>query len=429
MPEDGLSPAIGLPIALFLVLVNAFFVAAEFAIVKVRHTRLAELAATGNPAARQAQAIVGHLDAYLAATQLGITIASLGLGWIGEPAVASVLEPLLRDSLGLPETAVHVVAFGLGFGLITVFHITLGELAPKSIAILRPEATSLVIAWPLRAFTKLMWPAIWLLNGAANLLLRLVGLRAASERELAHSEEELRLLLASSGEHGILDPIEQELASRSLALGELRVREVMVPRTELDALAADLSLAEARRHAIAAGRGRLPVYRASVDDVVGYVKWSDLFVTDDPAWVDRVRSMPSLPETIAVSDGLARLREERAELALVLDEYGGTAGILAVRDVLAEITARERPFAGAVLPGSTPLHLLERLSDIVLEDGQAATIGGYVTARLGHVPRSGERVSAGAWDIVVEQATDHRIVSTRLVRRGSSAGPGQATSD
>src|SRR5215210_5577563 len=180
MPADAISPAIGLPIAVLLVLLNGFFVAAEFAIVKVRATRLVELASGGSATARQAQLIVGRLDAYLAATQLGITMASLGLGWIGEPAVASVLEPPLHDGLGLSVEAVEIIAFGLGFALITVFHITIGEVAPKSIAILRPEATTLVIAWPLRIFTRIMWPAIWALNGIANLILRLIGLRAAS---------------------------------------------------------------------------------------------------------------------------------------------------------------------------------------------------------------------------------------------------------
>jgi CBS domain containing-hemolysin-like protein len=276
MSEDGLAPAVALPIAFLLVLVNGVFVAAEFAIVKVRQTRLAELAAHGNATARQAQAIVGRLDTHLAATQLGITMASLGLGWIGEPAVAAVIEPPLHDGLGLPIEAVEVIAFGLGFALITLFHITLGELAPKSIAILRPEGTALAVAWPLRVFTTVMWPAIWALNGIANLMLRVIGIRPASESELAHSEEELRLLLAVGGEQGVIDPIEQELASRSLALGELSIREVMVPRTAMDALSADASLTEVRRTAVDAGRTRLPVYRGSIDDVIGYVEWTDL---------------------------------------------------------------------------------------------------------------------------------------------------------
>lgn len=415
MSSDGLPPAIGLPIAFALVLLNGFFVAAEFAIVKVRSTRIAELAAAGNPTARQAQSIVRHLDAYLAATQLGITMASLGLGWIGEPAVASVLEAPLHDLVGLSVEAVDVVAFGLGFALITLFHITLGELAPKSIAILKPDATALVVAWPLRAFAFVGWPAIWALNGTANLMLRLVGIRPSSEGERAHSEQELRLLLASSGLHGVLDPIEQELASRSLALGELSIREIMVPRTSMAALSVADSLEAARRRAIDSGHARLPVFRESTDDVVGYVEWLDLFASDDPAWGDRIHELPMLPESVSASFALDRLRQADAELALVLDEYGGTAGIVTLRDILDEIAERGTAPERSVLPGTTPLHALAGIAGIVFDDGDSATIGGYVTDKLRRLPRAGERVGAGAWDIVVERATDHRVVSVRLV--------------
>jgi CBS domain containing-hemolysin-like protein len=416
MSEAGLSSAIGLTIAFLLVLVNGFFVAAEFAIVKVRQTRLAELAAHGNATARLAQSIVGRLDTYLAATQLGITMASLGLGWIGEPAVASVIESPLHDALGLPIEAVEVIAFGLGFALITVFHITLGELAPKSIAILRPEATTLAIAWPLRVFKTVMWPAIWALNGTANLMLRVIGVRPASESELAHSEEELRLLLVSSGEHGVIDPIEQELASRSLALGALSIREIMVPRTAMEALPASLPLAQARRSAVNAGRTRLPVYRESADDVIGYIEWTDLFGSDVEPWGERVRSMPVLPESLSASVALGRLREANAELALILDEYGGTAGILSVRDVLDEIAERELVADRSIVPGSTSIHALSRLLGADLGNGEAATLGGYLAAQFGHLPQSGERVTVGSWDIIVERATDHGVVSARLER-------------
>jgi CBS domain containing-hemolysin-like protein len=417
MSEAGLPPAIGLPIAMLLVLLNGFFVAAEFAIVKVRQTRLAELAAGGNATARLAETMVRRLDTYLAATQLGITMASLGLGWIGEPAVASVIEAPLHDALGLPIEAVEVLAFALGFALITLFHITLGELAPKSIAILRPEGTTLVIAWPLQIFKTIMWPAIWALNGTANLLLRLIRIRPASESELAHTQEELRLLLASSGEHGVIDPIEQELASRSLALGELSVREVMVPRTAMDALRADLPLAAVRRRALEAGRTRLPVYRESVDDVIGYVAWNDLFGSDAEPWAARVRSMPVLPESFSASVALGRLREVGTELALVLDEYGGTAGILSIRDVLDEIAERELLSDRSIVPGSTPIHALSRILEVDFGGGDAATLGGYLTAVLGHMPLAGERVTVGSWDIIVERTTDHRVVSARLERR------------
>ena len=417
MPQDGLSPAIGLPIALVLVLINGFFVAAEFAIVKVRTTRLRELASSGSATARNAELIVGSLDTYLAATQLGITMASLGLGWIGEPAVASVLEPPLHDGLGLPVEVVEVVAFSLGFGLITLLHITLGELAPKSIAILRPEATTLAVTWPLRAFAVVMRPLIFALNGLANAMLRLVGLRPASESELAHSQEELRLLLASSGQHGVLDPIEEELASRSLDLGERTVREIMVPRTEMTAIAADISLEAAQRAAIDGRHDRLPVFRTNHDEVVGYVEWFDLLRTRDPDWAPLIRELTVIPESLRASAALARLRDARAELALVVDEYGGTAGILTLRDILDEIAAHSVVEDGALLPGTMSLHDLVAVPGIHLTETDAATIGGYLTTSFGRIPAAGERIAAGDWDLVVERANDHRVGAARLTRR------------
>jgi putative hemolysin len=251
-------------------------------------------------------------------------------------------------------------------------------------------------------------------------MLRVVGVRPASESDPAHSEAELRLLLASSGEHGVIDPIEQELASRSLALGELSIREIMVPRTAIDALPADASLAEARRTAIQAGRSRLPVYRGSVDDVMGYVKWTDLFDPGDETWAARVRSMPALPESLSASVALGRLREANAELALILDEYGGTAGILSIRDVLDEIAERDIAADRSIIPGSTSIHALSRLLGVDFGNGEAATLGGYLAAQLGHLPASDERVTVGSWDIIVERATDHGVVSTRLERRSGT---------
>src|SRR5215210_7016653 len=417
MPQDALNPAIGLSIALALVLINGFFVAAEFAIVKVRSTRLAEIASGGSATARQAQQIVAHLDSYLAATQLGITMASLGLGWIGEPAVASVLEPGLHDGLGLPIEAVEVIAFSVGFGLITLFHITLGELAPKSIAILRPDATTLAVTWPLRAFAVVMRPLIWGLNGLANGMLRLVGLRTASESELAHSQEELRLLLASSGQQGVLDPIEEELASRSLALGDRTVREIMIPRTAMTAIAADISLEAAQRAAIDGRHDRLPVFRTNHDEVVGYVEWFDLLRTRDPDWAPLIRELTVIPESLRASAALARLRDARAELALVVDEYGGTAGILTLRDILDEIAAHSVVEDGALLPGTMSLHDLVAVPGIQLTETDAATIGGYLTTSFGRIPAAGERIAAGDWDLVVERANDHRVGAARLTRR------------
>jgi len=247
-------------------------------------------------------------------------------------------------------------------------------------------------------------------------MLRLVGLRGASESEGTHSEEELRLLLASSGQHGVLDPIEQELASRSLALGDLFVREVMVPRTAMAALPADTSLENARRLVIELARDRLPVYEDTRDNVVGYVKWVDLFAASDPGWATRLHPIVAVPESMSASVALARLRDANTELAVVLDEYGGTAGILTRRDILDEIAERQTTIVGTILPGTFPLHVLAAVDGIdVAGNADTTTLGGYVVERLGRVPKPGERVRAGKWDIVVERATDHAVASARLL--------------
>ena len=417
---------VGLPLALALVLLNGFFVAAEFALVKVRGTRLAELADAGSGTARKAQAMVGRLDSYLAATQLGITLASLGLGWIGEPAVAVLLEGPLHDRLGLSEDAVDVVSFAVAFAFITLLHITVGELAPKSIAILRPDATTLVVTWPLHAFATVMRPCIWVLNGAANGLLRLIGLHAASETELAHSEEELRLLLASSGEQGVLDSIEQELATRSLALGELTVREVMVPRTAMAALDVTLPLGEAREHAVALRHARIAVYRGSLDEVTGFVEWFDLFAQGVEDWAAAVRPMVAVPESVSVSAALTRMRQTGAELALVLDEYGGTAGLLLAEDILDEVAEHHLAPAPATIAGSTPLHELESLPGLLFDDVDAVTVAGYLTEKLRRIPRPGERVTVGQWELVVERSTQKRVDLVRLERARTSGSGGRS---
>jgi CBS domain containing-hemolysin-like protein len=406
---------IGLLVAFCLVLVNGFFVAAEFAIVKVRQTRLAELANEGNRLAPRAQRITARLDAYLAATQLGITIASLGLGWIGEPAVAALIEePLAR--LGLGETAIEVIAFGLAFSFITILHITLGELAPKSLAILRPERTALVVAWPLDVFYFVMRPAIVLLNGTANLLLRLVGVNPATESEAAHSDVELRLLLASSGEHGVIDPIEQELASRSLTLGDLSVRDVMVPRTALDAIPINSSGEEARREALTLRRSRLPVYDDSLDDIRGVIEWPDLFAEPVTGWIARIKPVLVLPETIPASLALRRLLDAHTDVALVLDEYGGTAGLLTYRDLVGEVAQREVLSAGH-LAGDTPVHLVEESLAIDMGDSEATTIGGYLAERLRRIPLPGDEVEVGEWRFRVIESDGHHVLQVAATRK------------
>jgi len=420
-----MDPAFGIALALFLVLLNGFFVAAEFAIVKVRRTRLEEMRDGGDMLAGRALGVTGHLDAYLAATQLGITIASLGLGWIGEPAVASIIEPPLV-ALGLSEGAVVAIAFALGFGIITLLHITMGELAPKSIAILKPEATSRFIAFPLQVFYTVMRPAIVVLNGTANLMLRLVGVGPASEDEAAHTDVELRMILASSGQSGTIDRIEEELAVRSLTFGDVGVADVMVPRVSMHALPMDLPLDDARKRALAWGHALIPAYGDSADDVRGVVGWTDLFdpaVEAAPGWPARVRPIVAIPDSLSASRALERLRDADARIALVIDESGGTAGVLTLDDLVAGIVARVETLRPDRLPGATSLHeLASELGLHVPDDVEATTIGGLVAERLGRFPRSGDEVRIEGWRIVVLEADGRGAAVVRLERPGDAAG-------
>jgi CBS domain containing-hemolysin-like protein len=416
--EDPLPPLVGLPLALLLVLLNGFFVAAEFAIVKVRQTRLQELEAAGSRSAGRARGIVRHLDAYLAATQLGITMASLGLGWLGEPAVASVLEAPLQGA-GLGQEAIEVIAFALAFATITVFHITLGELAPKSLAILNPERVAIATALPLDLFYRAMRPAIWLLNGAANQLLRVVGLRVASENELAHSEEELRLLLASSAAQGVLDPVEGELASRSLILGELTVRDLMVPRTKIEALSARMSRGRARERMLATGRARLPVYRKGLDDVIGVIDWAHLFRSDADDWRKEVEPILVLPEGMGATAALSRLRDEPAPEALIIDEHGGTEGLLTMSALVHELSGRRDalPFPTAV-DGEAHIRTLERALATTFPSTGATTLAGFLAERLGHWPTVGETVEIAGFRFTIQVAAGHRVDRVDIARTG-----------
>ncbi len=424
MEDTPIPPDVAIPVAIGLILANGFFVASEFALVKVRHSRLQELADRGSGLARQAQRLTGRLDLYLAAAQLGITVASLSLGWIGEPAVAALLQGPLAQ-LGIPESWSLPISIALGLFIITALHITIGEQVPKMLAIVRPERWALIVTPGLRLFYLLASPAIRLLNATSNGLLRLLRVPArALHEEPAHSDQELRILLAAAGRSGILDPIERALADRSLVLGDVTLDEIMIPRVAIRAIRDELTLADARARAIASGHDWLPVYHETIDDIVGVVEWRDLFGADDPDWRSRVREVLYLPQGVSASVALARLRATRSEMAILLDEYGGTAGLVTIRTLYEEVTRPETGWDPSTeVPGRTPLRIVEDLVGAEApeeEAAEAATIGGYVVARLGRFAAAGDEVSLGRWMIRVTRVDPRRqlIAGVRLVPPG-----------
>jgi CBS domain containing-hemolysin-like protein len=428
------SPPIGLGLAsvVVLVLANAFFVAAEFALVGARRTRLDELARAGDGKARLARRAVQSLDRYISATQLGITLASLGLGWIGEPALAGLIQ---GGFSWLPPTlakiATHGVASAIAFIIITFLHIILGELVPKALALLYPEAISGWVAAPLIGFAWAMaWP-IALLNGTANWLLHLMGISPPGEHERLHSPEEIRMLVEQSTEGGSLLKEDARLLEGVFEFSEKTAQEVMTPRTQMVALEAEMPVDAAADEVARARRSRYPVYTDSLDDIVGVVHAKDILTALRERPHERVRAImrPPLfvPGTREVEDVLADMKRLKSHLAVVLDEYGGTAGLVTMEDLLEEIVGpiydeydpQDRPSASdgaARLDGAMPITEFNSKYDASLDDTDYTTIGGYVFGQLGRLPRLGDRVTVGPFTFEVVEMDGRRVRSLRLQR-------------
>jgi CBS domain containing-hemolysin-like protein len=352
------SALIAFGLTLALVLANGFFVAAEYAFVRIRKTQLDELAQQGSARARLSASIVEKLDQYISASQLGVTLCSLAIGWIGEPAVALLLHPFFG---WLPEPLLDVLSFALAFGVITYLHIVVGELAPKYLAIQRALALALWCAYPLHLFYRLMYPFIALVNGSANAILRIAGIRTSDDVNV-HSEEELKMLVAVSTRKGVLQESERVIVGRAMEFADRIVRQVMVPRTEIVAVSDDTPVAEilvtARQHRFS----RFPVYQEDFDHIIGIVHVKDLVGVDKENRTrarDVMRKVPVMPETMRLDQALAEFRRQRVQLAIVLDEFGGTAGLVTLEDVIEQLVGevhdefdREAPAFKEEAPGT-----------------------------------------------------------------------------
>lgn len=327
-------------LTLFLVFLNGFFVAAEFAIVKVRSSQLALQTASTSKAA--AQAIVNNLDGYLAATQLGITLASLGLGWFGEEvATAIILNFMHFIGVDISETLAHNIALPIAFAFITVLHIVFGELAPKSIAIRYPTPTTLAVSIPLRAFNFVFRPFIAILNGMANIMLKAIGIKAANEHDEIHSEEELRLLVAESEEGGAIESSERELIQNAFDFDDRIVKHAMIPRVKVSGIQINTSLEEAARLVLNEGYTRYPIFEKSIDEVVGVVHSKDImkhFIEKSgKSLKDIVKKAYYVSETKRINELLRDFQKMKVQMAVVISEFGGTIGIVTMEDVIEEL--------------------------------------------------------------------------------------------
>jgi len=427
-------------LALFgLVFLNGFFVASEFAIVKVRETRLAELSEQGLIRARVAKGVAGSLDAYLSACQLGITIASLGLGWMGEPLVSQQLEPILLK-IGIHDHAIVTsISFAIGFLVITFLHIVFGELAPKSLAIRRTEGTTLWVAVPLRLFYWTFFPAIWLLNQAAFLVLRLIGVSPASDEELAHSDTELMMILSESARGGHISEREKIISERALRFADLKARQIMAPRAEIVYFSlqdpVEQSLAKARRN----GFARYPLCETGLDKVVGIVHvrdalWSVL-AKGKADLALMAREAPIVSEEDNLEKLLELFRETHIHMALVADEIGVVSGLVTLEDVLEQLVGAiqdefdsESPWIKALdggafeVLGRAPLTSLRRRLGIEFDDRDVITISGYLTDLLGRFPNSGDKVEAHGWTFTVTR-TDALKVGACVVEKKPETEP------
>jgi CBS domain containing-hemolysin-like protein len=432
--DDPPSTSIGLGlVAIFaLVLLNAFFVAAEFALVGSRETRLREMANAGDRKAALAMKATAQLDRYISATQLGITLASLGLGWIGEPVLAGGIE---RFFLWLPDSmsaiATHTVAVAFAFAVITTLHIVLGELVPKALAILFPERVSAWVAAPMMGFAWALHIPITMLNGAANGLLRLAGVRAPSEHERLHSPEEIRMLVEESKVGGQLERDDAELLAGVFEFSEKQAEDVMTPRTKIMALTDVQTVDEAAEEVAKTGRSRYPVIAESLDEIVGVVHSKDLLgaLRNDPQQSVRavMRDPLFVPGTREVEDVLADMKRLKIHMAVVLDEYGGTAGIVTMEDLIEEIvgeiydehdpeTVTHKSLADALLvDGSTEITDFNEQQGMALENENYTTIGGFMFGQLGRLPKSGDRVSVDGRIMEVAEMDGRRVGKIRMV--------------
>jgi CBS domain containing-hemolysin-like protein len=437
---DFLRVAGKLLIVLGLVVVNGFFVAAEFALVKIRETQLDMLVAKGNRRAKVARSIIANLNSYLSATQLGVTMASLGLGWAGEPVFYALLSPVLLALNIESDAARHSIAFVLGFSALTFLHISTGELAPKWMAIQSPLPISLWVAQPLRWFYIASYPFNWVLNRTARWLLLQAGIKVVGESGRVHSEEELRLLVAASQKYSGATTFGRDIVLNALDLRRRLVRDVMRPRQEISAFDTEASIAECLDVAERTRYSRFPLCEGGdLDKTLGVVHIKDLYAMRLKArsgadLLPVARKLIYVPETSHLEKLLQFFLERKLHLAIVVDEYGGTVGMVTLENILEELVGQiqdefdqEKPLlvprGDAVweAAGALPLHELEELVGEPLHEEGITTVSGWVTQRLGGFPKAGDTLSVGRFELRVEDMDGPRVARLKLAKKPESA--------
>jgi CBS domain containing-hemolysin-like protein len=435
---------LGLVAALALVAANGLFVATEFAFVAVRRSRVEQLSSGGHGRARMLLTSLHDLDRYIAATQLGITMSSLALGWIGEPAVGHIVEPPIDAIFGsfAASSVAATISFIAAFTLITTLHIVLGELAPKTIALQRPESTALWVVTPIVVFGRIFRPFIWTMNTAGRLVVRLFGVAPAGEHDATLSAEELEIVIQASARAGLLSSSELVLARRALEFGEIRADQIMVPRTEVVALDSALNLAEILAFIERHPHTRYPVFEENLDSVLGILDTADLLgllARGGDTWHALTRPALAIPESVTAEAAVAAMRDRRVQLAILVDEHGGTSGILTADEVLYRLLgrwhgaragageqSRRLPGGNLLLSGLTLVEDVEEATGISLAGEGYDTLGGFIMARLGRVPRVGDRLEVGGREFRVMAMDGRRVERVFVMNKPGAADTGES---
>lgn len=427
--SDPLPSLISLTLVLFLVLLNGFFVSAEIALVKVKSSRIDALAEEGHRNARYAQKILKNLDGYISACQFGITLVSIGLGWIGERTISSLISPWF-NGIGWSETAIHAVSLVIAFVLIAIMHIVFGALAPKTVAVRKAERITLLSSAPLSVFYKIMFPFIWFVNGFSNAILRLFRMQPVVERNV-HTEEELRDMMKESSEIGLIDNTEMTLVDNIFEFSDTTAREIMIPRTEMICLYNNLPMEENMKIASEGMRTRYPVCDEDKDHIIGFIHIKDLMRGHIRDQLSLIRPILAVPESIKISELLRRMQRSKTQIAILIDEYGGTSGLVTLEDIMEEIVGEiqdefdeERP--GIELVGEDEysidgLMLIEEINEqfgLDMETEDYDTIGGWLSSRLEVLhPHKGQFVMYGDYTFMIEETENKRISRIRLARQ------------
>lgn len=434
---DADSIATNLFIIALLLMSNAFFVAAEFSMVSVRKTRIKELTKDGNFNAKIALETLQDLDRFVAAVQLGVTISSIGLGWVGESTLAAMLYPLFNF---IPHQfqiiAVHSVATTCAFILITVLHVVIGELVPKSIALQYPEKTSLFIALPMKLISKVFDPFITMLNGFGHIILKVLRIPHASTSHLAHSIDELNMLINASYKEGVLNETEKDMLHNVFKFSDLTAKQVMIPRTDMACVPSDISYVELSKITSENQYTRYPVYEDNLDHITGIIHVKDLYVHSIKQ--DMIFSVKNLlrpvlmvPETITMDSLVREFKKCQGQMAIVIDEFGGTSGLITLEDVLEEIFGEvQDEFDGAeeedikeIAENTYLTNAMMRLDEIneffhlELDDEDVDTIGGIAVKELGHIAQVGDKVKIANLDLTVKEIDGARITKLVIVKQ------------